>query len=292
MARILLTGNRGFFGTRFHDVHGRNHEIVGIDKDDLDIVDQMSVTRFVEDLRPKLIIHAAAITATDFSNDNPELTQQINVDGAVNVAEAAKRTGAQLIFFSTEQVFNGNIEPGPYSEDDVPVPDTMYGKTKLEAESRLKEIIEELWILRFTWLFGIPERQRPVNPNILWNALEIALKGNREKVAVHEYRGHTYGYDMIDAVMQVPRIPYGTYHIGSRNDLGRYELTRFILKELGLSEQKIDGLVEPDTEKYAQRHRDLRLSTEKIAAAGIAFDESPAAISRALEEFGLRGAAE
>ena len=125
----------------------------------------------------------------------------------------------------------------------------------------------------------------------MWNALQIALKGSRERVVVHEYRGHTYGYDMIQAVMQVPRIPYGTYHIGSRNDLGRYELTRCILKELGFSEQRIDNLVEPDSEKYSQRHRDLRLTTDKLTAAGITFEETSTALTRAIGEFGLLGAA-
>ncbi len=290
MARVLITGNRGFFGTRFHALYDGDHTVVGIDKDDVDIVDAEAVERVVREARPELVIHAAAITATAFSNEHPDLTRKINVDGAVNVARAAREVGAKLIFFSTEQVYNGNGEPGPYTEEDEAHPDTMYGRTKLEAESLLRDIIEELWILRFTWLFGLPERAMPVNPNILWNAVRIALKGERTAVAVDEYRGHTYGYDMLDRVMKVPEIPYGTYHIGSTNDLGRYEITRAILGELGLSDSRVSELLEADTEKYAGKPRDVRLATDKIAHHGITFEPSLAAASRALAEFGLRGA--
>ncbi|MDA3949986.1 MAG: sugar nucleotide-binding protein [Spirochaeta sp.] len=290
MARILLTGNRGFFGTRFHALYDRYHTILGIDKDDVDIVDAAAVTAAFREFRPELVIHAAAITATDFSDKYPELTRSINIDGAVNVATAAREVGAKLIFFSTEQVFNANAKSGPYSEEDIPQPDTMYGITKLEAEKQLRTILEELWVLRFTWLFGLPERNMPVNPNILWNAIQIALRGERTAVPVNEYRGHTYGFDMLEAIIRIPEIPYGTYHIGSTNDLGRYEITQHILRELGLSSDRIDELISPDREKYAARSRDVRLATERIAQHGITFETSVEATRRALREYSLHGA--
>lgn len=129
----------------------------------------------------------------------------------------------------------------------------------------------------------------PVNPNILWNAVQIALAGRRTAVAVHEFRGHTYGYDMLNRVMKVPGIPYGTYHIGSTNDLGRYEMTRAILREMGLPASRVADLLEADTDKYADTPRDVRLATDRIAGHGITFDSSLDAACRALTEFGLRG---
>jgi dTDP-4-dehydrorhamnose reductase len=287
MAKILLTGNRGFFGSRLQRAYEKEHEIVGVDKDEIDIVDAAAVTELLHRAKPELIIHAAAVTSTDFSDENPELTRKINVDGATNVAKAASKVGAKLIFFSTEQVFNGNREPGPYSEESVPQPNTMYGETKLAAEQAVAELIDDLWILRFTWLFGLPERNMPVNPNILWNALRIAATGRRTRVATNEYRGHTYGYDMIERVMRVPSLPYGTYHIGSRCDLGRYELTCLALKYMGLG-QKVGNLVEADDQKYAVP-RDVRLDTKKISDHGINFDPSELSVERALKEFGLFG---
>lgn len=290
MARIFITGNRGFFGTRFESLFCHDHTILGVDRDEVDIVDAGAVEGAVASFRPDLVIHAAAITATDFSNKHPELTRSINVDGAVNVARAAEKSGAKLLFFSTEQVFNGNPEPGPYNEDHEPVPNTMYGETKLTAEGRLREIIDKLWILRFTWMCGLPERNMPVNPNVVWDAVRIAMEGRRVPVVANEYRGITWGYDMLSAVMRVPEIPYGTYHIGSHNDLGRYDLMRRILGELGVSDHRIDSLVEPDRAKYADNPRDVRLDTSRIAHHGITFEESIVAIRRGLQEFGMLGA--
>ena len=112
MSKILITGDRGFFGTRFHSLYDHVHDVLGIDADDVDIVDAEAVRATVGEFRPDLVLHAAAITSTEFSDANPELTRKINVDGAVNVGEAAQAVGARMIFFSTEQVFNGNTEPG------------------------------------------------------------------------------------------------------------------------------------------------------------------------------------
>lgn len=289
MSRIFMTGSKGFFGTRFESVFGREHDILGVDVPEVDIVDEAAVNRAVSEFNPDLVIHAAAITSTSFSDQNPDLTRKINVDGAVHVAKAAKSAGAQMIFFSTEQVFNGNAEAGPYNETDQALPNTMYGKTKLEAEAEVREIIDDLWILRFTWLFGLPERNMPVNPNILWNTVQLAVTGRTTPVATNEFRGHTYGYDMIDAVMKVRDLPYDTYHIGSRTDLDRFDLTCHVLRELGLGD-RVDDIVEADHEKYKAGARDVRLDTTKISSQGITFDESPKALTRALEEFHLTGA--
>jgi dTDP-4-dehydrorhamnose reductase len=289
MSRILITGDRGFFGTRFHSVYDHRHDVLGIDAADVDIVDAQAVRETVVGFRPELVIHAAAITNTNFSNANPDLTRRINVDGAVNVGEAAQSVGARMIFFSTEQVFNGNTGPGPFAESDEPRPNTMYGETKLEAEAKLREVVEHLWVLRMSWLFGLPERNMPVNPNILWNTIQIALGGVRTPVPTNEYRGHTYGYDMIARMLDIQDLPCDTYHVGSRNDAGRYDNTCHILRELGLG-ARIDQLVEQDTDKYKDRPRDVRLDTSVIANLGISFEESTEALSRALSEFGLRGA--
>mgnify|MGYP006281560433 CR=1 FL=1 len=285
MARVLITGDRGFFGSRFHSLYDSEHTVLGIDKDDVDITDSASVDRCFADFVPELVIHAAAITDTAFSDQHPGLTERINVDGALHVARATQAVKAKLIFFSTEQIFNGNEEAGPYAESDTPRPNTKYGATKWEAEQRLTEIMEELWILRFTWLFGLPERNMPVNPNVLWNTVSAALTGKRIKVATNEYRGHTYGYDMLKGVMKVPEIPYGTYHIGSVNDIGRYDLSVTILEEMGIG-YRAEELLEPDSTRYAVP-RDVRLDTSKIASQGIRFDDSAGALTRALAEFGL-----
>ena len=102
MAKILFTGNRGYLGSRFPLIHGKDHTILGIDKQDVDILDGAALKDCFDSFGPDLVIHAAAVTDTAFSNSHPELTERINVEGAVNIAEEARRIGAKLIFISTE----------------------------------------------------------------------------------------------------------------------------------------------------------------------------------------------
>lgn len=283
MKKILLTGGNGFFCTRFVEFYGDKYEILSTDKDDLDIVDEEKVLNAFKEFKPDYVIHAAAIAVTDFCNNHPEIAHNINVKGAINVAKACKEVDAKLIFISTEQVFNGNIERGPYDEKHNPVPDTVYGQNKIESEGLLSEILDELWILRFTWLFGLPKGGKNVSANIMWDTVESILKGTKISAPVNEYRGMTYVQDMIENLEKIFSIPYGTYHIGSKNDLSRYEVVNLIIKEMGL-ECELEEILEADIEKYKENPRDVRLNTEKIAKEGIIFGTTEEGIKRCVQE--------
>ena len=287
MEKILLTGGTGFFCTRFAAKYKNTYEILSASSSMLDVTDEFKVTESIKKFNPDYVIHAAAIASTEFCDKNPELAYKINVTGAVNVAKACKEFNSKMIFLSSEQVFNGNIEPGPYTEEITPLPNTVYGENKLEAERILKETLDELWILRFTWLFGLPERNCNMSPNILWDTLSSVLKGNKIKSTPNEYRGLTYVYEVIDQFPQIFNIPYGTYHFGSHNSLSRYDICSLILKEIGL-EHKIDKLLEKDLDKYKSHSRDIRLCTDKIKKYNIEFSVSEKAIKKCLKEFRLK----
>jgi dTDP-4-dehydrorhamnose reductase len=286
MKRVFLTGGNGFFGTRFREAHHHNYEILSTDIEELDILEKEKVQDALNLFKPDYVIHAAAIALTDYCNRNPQRCHEINVTGTLNVAAACRQVGAKMIFLSSEQIFNGNEEPGPYRKSDPPHPNTVYGKNKWEAETMLKDLIEEHWILRFTWMFGVPERCRPVVANILWDTVKIALRGERVKVPCNEYRGLTYIGEVMDQFTRVFDLPYGTYHVGSHNDLDRYEVVCLILRELGLGD-RIDELVEKDEDRYKERARDARLDAEKIRTLGFHFSDTPKAIRRCIREYSL-----
>ncbi|GAL35372.1 dTDP-4-dehydrorhamnose reductase [Vibrio maritimus] len=235
-----------------------------------------------DEFKPDFVIHAAAIAVTDFCNQHPDVAHKVNVQGAINVANACKAIGAKLVFISTEQVFNGNPESGPYTEDSTPVPDTVYGQNKLEAEKELASILPEMWVLRFTWLFGLPERNTTINPNVVWNATQALFKGEVMRERGNEFRGLTYVHELIEQFPKIFEIPYGTYHTGAHNDASRYEIAEHILTELKLESRLPEVLVQND----APKTRDVRLDTSKLAAQGVCFTESKAAISKCLKEFG------
>ena len=283
MKKILLTGGNGFFCTRFAEFYRDRYEILSLGKEELNIVDENKVREVFEAFKPDYVIHAAAIAVTDLCEKKPEMAHDINVKGSVNVAKACKAVGAKLVFLGTEQIFNGNKESGPYSEETIPVPDTVYGKNKLEAEGLLKEIIHELWILRFTWMFGLPIRNTKATANIMWSTVEAILKGEKIVAPVNEYRGMTYIKDMIESFEKIFSIPYGTYHIGSENNLNRYEVVKFIIKEMGM-EDKLEQLLEADEEKYKGSPRDIRITAEKLAKAGVVLENTEEGIKRCIRE--------
>lgn len=286
MKKILLTGGQGFFCTRFYERYKNEYKILSTGREDLDITDDIKVMQVFKEFKPDYVIHAAAIAVTDFCNEHPEIAQKINVDGAVNVAKACKEVGAKLVFISSEQVFNGNIENGPYDEGHRPVPNTVYGKNKLEAERLLKDIIDELWIVRFTWLFGMPEKNLSISSNILWETVVSLLKGEKIYASANEFRGMTYVFEMVENFKRVFQLPYDTYHMGSYNSMSRYEVVKYILTEMGLS-NRVNEILIKDEEKYKDFPRDIRLNTKKIEKYGIKFTSTRDGLTKCLKDYRL-----
>ena len=237
MEKILLTGGDGFFCSRFKKRYEKKYEIISTNRKNMDIVNKNTVQEFIRKSKPDYIIHAAAIANTEFCNENPQLAYEINVKGAVNVAEAAKSCGAKLVFLSTEQVFNGNLESGPYTEEDRPVPNTVYGKNKLKAE--------------------------------------------KIKASPDEFRGMSFIYEIMDNFPKIFKIPYGTYHMGSKNMLSRYEVVKLILEKIG--RRDIETILIKD-DKYYHKSRDIRLDCSKIGDFGIRFTDTDKILSEVIEE--------
>ncbi|SDY40609.1 SDR family oxidoreductase [Eubacterium barkeri] len=282
--KIMLTGGKGFFCSRLVDFYRDKYDFLVTDKEELDITDEQAVYACVKSFQPEIIIHAGAVAVTDFCNKNPEIAHQINVDAAVYIANAAKDNHAKLIFLSSEQVFNGNTEGILFKEEDPAVPNTVYGENKLEAEQRLKEILDELWIVRFTWMFGMPERNKNLSNGILWETITKLM--NQEKIVAskREFRGMTYVYEMIENFEKLFEFPYGTYHLGSQNALSRYDIVKGIIEKLGLGEH-LDDLLEEDTEKYLNQNRDVRLNTDKATQLGMTWSTTKAALEKCIDEY-------
>jgi dTDP-4-dehydrorhamnose reductase len=118
----------------------------------LDITDASGVADCVSALRPRTIYLTAALTHVDACEDQTETARRINVLGPRLVAAAAQRTGATLVFYSTEYIFDG--ADGPYSEEAAPNPLSVYGRTKLEAENAIRDILPAALIVRTTVVFG------------------------------------------------------------------------------------------------------------------------------------------
>nr|WP_202709565.1 NAD(P)-dependent oxidoreductase [Sporosalibacterium faouarense] len=286
--KMLLTGVNGFLCSRVAKYFEEKYHVIPLTRKELDITNHKEAERIIKENNPNIIFHAAAMSATLPCENNPELAHKVNLDAALNIARVAKETKAKMLFLSSEQVFNGNTNEGPYGEDDKAVPSTVYGETKLKAEGLLRKELKELWILRLSWMFGLPEKNVPNNPNLLWKSLKAVLTNQPIKISTNEYRGITYVYDLIENLEKIFDLPYGTYHFGSVNEESTYDTAVYILNKIGISKEIIDRVICRDDEKHRDQKRDLRMDYNKIISKGINIRTSQESIDRAIKEFDFK----
>lgn len=286
MNRIFVTGGEGFFSSRFSEHYRDKYEITAPGRRELDIRDKTAVRKAIADFNPDMVIHTAAMADTKECENNRESSYEINVIGSRNLAKVCGERDCKLIYLSTEQLYNGNVEPGPYSEEHVPCPNTVYGKHKLEAEDIIKNLAPKSTILRLTWQFGMPEKNKKINVNIMWKVIKAALKSQQISLPANEYRGMSYVYELIYKLPEIMELPYDTYNTGSENNLSTYDTGSFILKCMGL-EHRIPELLIRDSESYSERPRDIRISNEKLKGFGINFSTTEEAVLKCIEDYNL-----
>jgi dTDP-4-dehydrorhamnose reductase len=204
-------------------------ELVGLDSRDVDIRDADKVREVVERDRPDWIVLAAAYTDVDGCESEPDLAFAVNRDGAVNVAQAAKRTGAKLLFLSSDYVFDGK-RTSPYETDEARNPQSVYGQSKAEAEVRLLEVLPECCIARTSWLFGAGGKCFPDT------ILKLAANRPTLDVVNDQRGGPTYSMDLARAIIELCRNhASGIVHVTNSGDCSWFEFAREIVKEAGLA---------------------------------------------------------
>ena len=154
--KILITGANGMLAKEVKERFEKENELILTDVNDLDITNEQKVMEFVKECKPDYIINCAAFTAVDKAEECYELADKINGDGPTNLAKAAKENNAKLVHISTDYVFGGDLSlDKDYKEDDKKAPVTVYGKTKLHGEEGIQENLEEYYIFRTAWLYGV-----------------------------------------------------------------------------------------------------------------------------------------
>ena len=151
--RVLITGARGQVGHELLRLAPEGFEVVGLGSGELDISDASAVQRGIAHLRPQLIINAAAYTAVDKAESEPERAYAVNRDGPANLGRAAEQLGIPVLHISTDYVFAGDATQ-PYREVDATGPTGVYGASKLAGEQALADACSRHLILRTSWVFG------------------------------------------------------------------------------------------------------------------------------------------
>jgi dTDP-4-dehydrorhamnose reductase len=221
--RIAITGSKGQLGRQLMATFA-GYELFGLDLPEEDITQPALVARLA-DWQPDLVIHAAAYTDVDGCERDPELAFRANAIGVQNVALAAQRAGAAMLYISTNEVFDGTRRE-LYREWDQPNPMSVYARSKAAGEQIVRDLLAgRFYIVRTAWLFG------PGGNNFVTKILAGAEKSGALKVAADEFGNPTYAPDLAAAIARlVATGHYGIYHLTNAGFCSRCEFAREIMR--------------------------------------------------------------
>jgi dTDP-4-dehydrorhamnose reductase len=228
--KITIFGATGLLGKDLMRER-REDELTGLGQRDADIRDAQQIQTALQKSEPEWVILAAAYTDVDGCESNQELAFSVNRDGAVNVANAAKQVGAKLLFLSSDYVFDGK-NTSPYQTSDARNPQSVYGRSKAEAEVHLFERMPDCCVVRTSWLFGTGGKCFPDT------ILKLAASRPALDV-VNDQRGSpTYSVDLARTIMQLCRKnANGIVHATNAGECTWFEFAREIVSNADLPSQ-------------------------------------------------------
>jgi len=276
--KILITGASGFLGSRLACHLKDKYELLLPTHSELNISREEAVIAYLEEHRPDVVLHCAALSNTWYCEQHPEESHRVNVQGTVKLAKACKRTGAKLIFMSSDQVYNGTPLLGPLKEDVVLQPVNFYGQHKLEAEQRALWNNPDSVGLRLTWMYDVPDSPMKLNSNILVNLHKAYNEGTTIKAATHEYRGVSSVWEVVKNMEKTFALPGGIYNYGCGNLLNSYELNVQVATVLGYEEPS--KWILPDEERFCDQPRNLTMDCSLIEKHGIHFNDSVEGVAK------------
>jgi dTDP-4-dehydrorhamnose reductase len=274
--RVTILGASGLLGKALMREWSED-TITGLSSRDADIRDAKHVRQAVQETRPEWIVLAAAYTDVDGCEGNPALAFAVNRDGAANVAKAANEVGARLVFLSSDYVFDGK-KTTPYETADPRNPQSVYGRTKAEAETKLQELIPDCCIARTSWLFGTGGKCFPDTI--------LKLAATRPVLdVVNDQRGcPTYSTDLARAIIQLCRqSATGIVHVTDAGECTWFEFAQEIVRNSGLA-TTVRPVSSQQMARPAPRPAYSVLSPASLLAIGIEMPSWRDALQRYLKE--------
>jgi dTDP-4-dehydrorhamnose reductase len=226
--RVTVFGATGLLGKALVQ-EWKQDQVIPLGSKDADIRDPNQVLAAVERSRPEWVVLAAAYTDVDGCESNRELAFAVNCQGAVNVAQAAKKSAARFLFLSTDYVFDG-LSAIPYESDHPRAPRSVYGRSKADAEVQVLQILPSSCIVRTSWLFGVGGKCFPDT------ILKLAATRPQLDVVEDQRGSPTHTTDLARAVVQLcHQNAQGILHVTNTGDCSWYEFARAIVAGAGLN---------------------------------------------------------
>ena len=267
--KILVTGREGQVARQLAE-RDAGRDLAFVARPDFDLADEDSIARTIGSIRPDLVISAAAYTAVDQAEDEPELAMAINGEAPGHIGRAAANIGAPVIHLSTDYVFDGSGERA-WREDDPTGPIGVYGKTKLAGEQALAESGATYAILRTAWVYS------PFGSNFVKTMLRLAKRRDTLNVVNDQHGNPTSALDIADALLAVAdrwqaEPGHGAnaiYHFAGTGTTDWAEFARAVFAESARHDGpvcEVTGIPASDYPTKAVRPGNSRLDCSKFAA--------------------------
>ena len=236
--KILLIGKNGQVGAELATFLPRLGEVVALNRQELDLAKPSQIRHTIEDVRPHIIINAAAYTAVDQAESDVGAAQAINADAPAVIAQEAKKIGAGVVHYSTDYVFDG-LKTSPYEEDDEPNPRSVYGRTKLAGEQAVRDAGVPHLIFRTAWVYATRGR------NFLLTVLRLASQREELRIVNDQFGAPTWCREIAWATTSIlerqsrdnayapwPTEVSGTYHMTAAGVTTWFGFAQAILEEV------------------------------------------------------------
>ncbi|SMF25145.1 dTDP-4-dehydrorhamnose reductase [Pseudogulbenkiania subflava] len=272
--RILLTGGSGQLGFELRRSLALYGKLWAPGREVLDLSRPELLMQPVLEFAPDLIVNAAAYTAVDRAEAEPELAERVNAEAPAELARLAERLGATLLHFSTDYVFDGT-GTAPYRESDVTRPLSVYGRTKRDGELAVMNDCSRHYVLRTSWVYG------SVGGNFVKTILRLAAQRDTLNVVHDQVGAPTSAMLIADVSAQLVArlregrvLPYGLYHLAAAGETSWHGFAREIVglvQDVGgglvLRPEAIQAIPAVDYPAAAARPANSRLDTHKLRAA-------------------------
>ncbi|MBB6408264.1 dTDP-4-dehydrorhamnose reductase [Mesorhizobium sangaii] len=270
--RLVVTGREGQVASSLLEA-GQRHpgvEVIAIGRPELDLAKPDTVIDTIAAAKPDIVVSAAAYTAVDQAEDEPDLAFAVNAVGAGKVAEAAAQLGVPVIHLSTDYVFDGSAS-GAYVETDATAPRSVYGASKLAGEQAVAAANPRHLILRTAWVYS------PFGKNFVKTMLRLAADRDEISVVADQWGNPTSALDIADAVLHAAATlhgnksfaAFGVYHLAGTGEANWSGFARHILDTSRVSGgpwARVRDIATMDYPTKARRPANSRLSSAKFAS--------------------------
>lgn len=281
LMKILITGATGQLGADcLEECRARGHEVYGVSSHMFPLSDESAMRAVLDEFEPDAVLHAAAYTAVDRAEDEPDLCRLVNAAGTEILARLAQERDVKFLYISTDYVFPGTGD-APYETDAPTGPRNVYGASKLAGEEAVEAHLERFFIVRISWVFGAH------GTNFVKTMLELAKTHKSLSIVADQVGSPTYTRDLAPLLADmIASEKYGLYHATNEGFCSWAEFAAEIFRTAG-KDVAVTSVPSRAHPTKAVRPKNSRLSKRSLDAAG--FERLPPwqdAVARFIAELG------